>query len=270
MAKKRGFFAQLEYQRQVDAKNRQQAATAAVKAHAAAVKQADKAHAQASKAASADQKRAEKETQRLYLESRLAEVASMNAQLDQQAEELNSILDSTLEVDDFFDLEVLRAVAVHPSIDRADLEQPLPQPAPVLAPPAPVYVEPPAPKGLGGVLGGKKKHAEAVAQAKSAYETEYAAWQAEASQVPTRQLQQMQEHQQREQQRAELLAQARSKYQAECEEREGAIAAANADLDELIAGLARNDEAAVQEYGEPRVFRTAAYMNAYAATSGAS
>ncbi len=65
--------------------------------------------------------------------------------------------------------------ASHPPFPRADLEVPTPAVVPVSAPPEPVFVEPEAPKGLGSVFGGKKKHAAAVAQAREAFDAEHRA-----------------------------------------------------------------------------------------------
>ena len=250
------FFAELQYQRQLADKGRQQAARAADRQRAAATRNAEQAHRQAERARSkaerasaAERRQADQEAQRLHDEAMHAEAAARNAQLESDYAEIDSILSATLGVDDFVDLEQLRTIAAHPPFDRTDLEQVIPRPAPLDAPPEPRYVEPgSAPKGLGGVFGGKKHHAERVAQAQADFAVEYQAWQAAASQLPVAQLQQMQEYQLREQQRVELLDQARRVYESECQQREAAAEDANRRLDELIAGLASNAEEAVQEY----------------------
>jgi restriction system protein len=255
MGRRRGFFAELQHQNQVAARQRERAAKAAAREHAAAIRraeqaqrQAERARAQALRAAAADQKRAEQESRRLHIEAMEAEAASMNAQLANDYDEIDSMLAATLTVDDFVDLEQLRAVPEHPPFKRTDLEQPIPPPPPIVSPPEPRYVEPQTPKGLSGMLGGKKRHAEAVAQARAAYASEHQAWQVAMSQVPSRQLQQMQAHQQQEQHRLDQLAKARKAYDLECQERQSVADAANQQLDKLIADLGNNVEAAVQEY----------------------
>ena len=62
----------------------------------------------------------------------------------------------------------------------------------VAAPTEPVFVEPEAPKGLGGVFGGKKKHAAAVEPRAQQFDAEHGSVESEAAAVPGRQLEQMQ------------------------------------------------------------------------------
>lgn len=252
---RRGFFAQLHHQNQLAAKRQLQAERAAGRANAAAQRQAEQARkqyeratAQVARASAAEQKAAEREATRLHEEARLAEVASLNAQLAETYDQIDSILSATLEVDDFVDLEQLRVMAEHPPFARTDLEVPTPPPTPISPPPEPVLTEPEAPKGLGGVFGGKKKHAGAVAAVQAAFAVAHQAWQAEAAAVPARQLRQMQDRDATEQKRLVRLEQVRGEYRRECEEREATAAAANQMLDELINGLQAGVDSAIQEY----------------------
>jgi len=255
MARRRGFFAELQYQNQLAARQQAQAERAQARAHAAAVREAEQAQrraeraaAAATRASAAEQKAAEREAKRLHEESRLAEVDALNTQLAETADELESILSATLTVDDFVDLEDLRASASHPRFPRADLEAPTPAVAPVSAPPEPVFVEAEAPKGLGSMFGGKKKHAAAVAQAREAFDAQHREWKAEAAAVPARQLEQMQKRDALEQQRVRDLQAARDAYERECQARDEEAAQANEKLDALISGLAAGEHGAVQEY----------------------
>jgi restriction system protein len=255
VARRRGFFAELQYQNQLAAKQQAQAQRAHARAHAAAVReaertqrQAERAYAAAARASAAEQKAAQQEAKRLHEEARVAEVDSLNTQLAEISDQLESILAATLTVDDFVDLEDLRVAASHPPFPRTDLEVPTPAVTPLSAPPEPVFVEPEAPTGLGGVFGGKKRHAAAVAEARAAFDAEHLAWQAEAAAIPGRQLAQMQERDALEEQRARDLLAARESYAGECEERDAEAARANEPLDVLIAGLASGDHNAVQEY----------------------
>jgi restriction system protein len=162
----------MQYQNQLAEKRRLQAQRAAARANEAAIREAEQAQKRAERAAAqyarateAQKKEAEREAKRWHQEMRLAEVASRNARLEQVRDELDSLLAATLDVDDFVDLEELRVAAEHPPFGRSDLEAPTPLPELVSAPDEPVFVEPEAPKGLGGLFG-KKKHAEAVAAAR--------------------------------------------------------------------------------------------------------
>jgi restriction system protein len=255
MARRRGFFAELQYQNQVAEKRRLQAARAAAVANALAErkaeqarKQSERAAVQSARASAAEQKAAEREAKRLHEEARSAEAAARNARLAESYDAIDSILSATLEVDDFVELAQLRALAVHPPFAQTELEVPTPPPVPVSAPPEPSFVEPASPSGLGSLFGGKKKHAEAVSAAQAAFAQEHEAWRDEAAAIPARQLTQMQEHDAAERQRLDRLQQARDEYQRQCDERNAAAAEANRSLDELIAGLQSGNDASIQDY----------------------
>jgi restriction system protein len=174
---------------------------------------------------------------------------SRNARLQHQYEDIDSILSSTLNVDDYVDLETLRTVALHPPFERTDLEIACAPPPALVAPPEPVFVQPDgAPKGLGAMFGGKKHYAERMAQAQAAFAQQHDAWQRAVGELPAAQLKQTQAHEARETERLALLAEARRSYAAECAKREADAQATNLELDALIAGLAANEPAAVQEY----------------------
>jgi len=252
---KRGFFAELQHQKQLAAKRDAQALREYARANAAARRQAEQARrrseraaAQFARASAANQKAAEREAKRLHEEARLAEVASLNAELADISDEIELILWATLGVDDFVDLEALRVTPEHPPFAGSDLEIPTPTPAPISAPPEPVFVEQDAPKGLGGMFGGKKKHAEAVAAAREVFADAHQAWQAEAAGIPARQLRLMQHRDAAEHQRLAELEAARAAYDRECEAREAEAARANQSLDELIQGVRSGADAAIQEY----------------------
>ena len=246
----------MNHQAQLAQKRQIQEANAAARAHAAASKRAEQAQRQAMAAAAqlarssaAEQKAAEREAKRLHEESMQAEVELRNAELASQYEQIDGLLAATLDVDDFVDLESLRRVAEHPPFARPDLELPMPKAAPLIAPPEPRYVEPDgAPKGLGGVFGGRKKFAEVVAQAQAEFAREHAAWQQAVAAIPAAQANLDEQYRQSEQARMERLTQARADYDRECGQREAAARDANAALDSLIANLGYDVEEAVQEY----------------------
>lgn len=102
---KRGFFAELNYQAQQAEKRQRQQQAAAGRAHDAAVrasdrarKAAERAQLTAQRANEADRKAAEKEAKRLHVEAREAEVAEMNSALVSTYEEIDRLLETTLEV----------------------------------------------------------------------------------------------------------------------------------------------------------------------------
>ena len=211
---KRGLFAEIMHQSQVSAQQRQRAATASAKAQAAAEREmeraqkaAERARQLAARGSAAEQKAAEKEAQRLHLEAMQAEAQARNAEVATMFDEIDSMLSASLAVDDFVDLEELRAVASHPAFDRGDLELATPMPAPIVGPAERVWVEPDGPKGLFG----KKKHAEEVAEkrARSGFSTR--AWQSEMAQIPGRQTEAMRGHQALEEHRLANLERERAR-----------------------------------------------------------
>ncbi len=253
---KRGFFAEMQYQNQVAQRRKAQALRQANRQYASAAreaeqaqKRAERAHNQALRASAAEQKEADRESKRLHEESMTAQAASLTAQVLQTYDEIDSMLSATLEVDDFVDLEELRSVVEHPAFDRTDLERETAQPTPLVAPPEPVFIEPESTeKGLGNLFGGKKRHAEMVAQAQAAFAEQRQAWQAAVDALPASQLKQMQDYQAAEQQRVAALTDARVVYEASCRQREKDAEESNRQLDQLIAGLGGGAEDAVQEY----------------------
>ena len=112
MARKRGFFAELQYQSQQAEKRRRQQAAIAYRAHLAAQKEAERSRMAAERARTAagvavDRELAQlkKEEARLNVESQIAEVEARNAKLAQMFEEIDGILAAALGVDDYVNLE---------------------------------------------------------------------------------------------------------------------------------------------------------------------
>jgi restriction system protein len=190
---------------------------------------------------------AEMERQRLNREAQEAEVERLNGELALQLADIDNILAATLEVDDYVELEDLRKVAEHPPFESAH-STPIPAPAPIPVPAEPVYVEPEAPRGMGAVFGGKKKHAEAVAAAQAEFAQVHAQWQQAAAAVPMQQLAQLSEHKQTEDARLANLAADRARYDEQCAQQQREAEEDNASLDELIADLERGTPEAIEEY----------------------
>lgn len=255
MAKKRGFFAEMAHQSQVAEKQRQQAQRAAEREQVAAARRAEqsrnaaaRAHAQAERAGVAAKKAADQEAKRLHAESMHAQVEEANAGLRRTYEDIDTLLSWTLGFDDWVDLESLRVHPDHPPFPHPELEQPTPAPPLPQPPPEPQYVEPEKEsKGLSGMIGGKKRHAEQVEAAQADYQSAYQRWQTAVGQVPEIRERQLAEHAQGEQRRLTARAEARAEYEEDCRQRESTAAASNSQLDQLIQGLELNVESAVQE-----------------------
>src|SRR4051812_31239485 len=161
MARRRGFFAELQYQAQQAERRQLQAQRAQARAHAAAVREVERARRESERAATAaarasvaERKAAEREAKRLHEEARRAEVDELNTQLAEIEDQLDSILVATLDVDDYVDLERLRVTATHPPFPRPDLETPTPAAVPGAGPPAAGLVGADAATRPGGVVVG--------------------------------------------------------------------------------------------------------------------
>ena len=252
---KRGFFAELNYQAQQAEKQRRQQTAGVVRAHNAAVRESDRAEkasqrAQlaAQRANAADKKAAEKEAKRLHAEAQEAEVEAMNAQLASTYDDIDRLLEATLEVDDFVDLETLKSTAQHLEFAPGKLGEPIPSPLPPTLAGAPAYAEPPAPKGLAGAFGGKKKHAAAIEVAQAEHAKATKAYESDVTERKADHERALEKHAQAEQDRLAKLAKAQEKYQAECRQREADAQARNEELTKFISDLAFDVPTAIEEY----------------------
>lgn len=251
MARRRGFFAELQHQAALAERERQRQQAVALRESAKQVREAERRKAAAQRArqaaARADVKAraaAEREAKRLHVEAQEADVEARNSQLDSLLADIDSVLTWTLSFDDHVDLEELRQVAEHPDFTSAH-EKPIPAPAPISAPPEPAFVEPEPSTAL---FGRRKKDAAAHAQARAGFEAEHEKWAAQAAEVPRKQLSAMQAHQAKETERLGKLAADRATYDAQCQERQAAVDARNMQLDQLIARHAAGDQGGVEEY----------------------
>lgn len=252
---KRGFFAEMNYQAQQAEKRRRQQEGQAVRAHNAAIREyerahkaAERAHAAAGRASDAQRKAAEKEAARLHGEARAAEVEAMNKDLASSCADIDRLLAWTLEFDDFVDLESLKVTAGHPPFEPGAVGSPVPAVPDLVYPPQPAYVDPPAPKGLTGAFGGKKKHAEATEQAKAAHDQAMREWHDAATRQHASHLQKLEDREKAEADRVVKLAAAEAAYKTECGKRESEAAQQNAELTTFINDLAFDVEYAIADY----------------------
>jgi restriction system protein len=252
---KRGFFAELNHQAQQAEKQRRQQQAAAVRAHNAAVREAERAqraaeraHVAAGRAAEAQRKAAEKEAARLHVEARTAQVEAMNKDLAASYDDIDTLLAWTLDFDDFVDLETLKVTAQHPPFDPGELGKPVPPLPELVYPPQPTYVEPPAPKGLSAAFGGKKRHAEAVEQAKATHEQAQREWHEAATRQHAAYVDESAGRDKAETERLIALTEAEQAYGAECAQRELEAATNNEQLTTFINDLAFDVEYAIEDY----------------------
>ena len=254
MARRRGFFAELQRQAEIAAREQARRERQAEQANQTAIRAAERdrkaqerAVAQMSRADAVEQKRLAKEAQEAHLVSMAAEVERLNAELALRYEAIDSLLPAALGRDPYVDLTGMRAEVVHPPFDRDDLEAPVPEPTPLVDPPPPKYAPPPAPTGLKAVLG-KKAHEKAVAEAAAAHEQAMAAWQAVLPQWEAARQEAAVKRAEAEAARVATLAQERGRYAAECASREAEVAQRNDALETLASDLGYGSVEAVEEY----------------------
>lgn len=270
---KRGFFAELNYQAQQAEKRRRQQQAAAERAHLAAVREheravraAERASAAAARASAAERKEAEKRAKLAHIEAREAEAAEMNASLHSTYDEIDTLLEATLAIDDYVDLESLKVTPQHPKFDPGQLGRPLPPVPPLRRPEAPVYLEPAAPTGLSSAFRGKRKHAERVAAAQADHAQRVEDWRQAVSRAHTDHQNAVARRDQQEATRLARLAQAQERYQQECQERERQAKARNEELTNFINELAFDVPSAIEEY-IGIVLSNSAYPAAFPVTS---
>lgn len=249
---RRGVLAEIQHQIRASQRAAVQAQRAAERQHQAAIRKAEqareaaeRAEAQAQRASEAERKRLEREAKAAHIEAKQAEVDELNSALASTYDEIDGLLAATLDVDDYVDLDELRRTVEHPPFDRTDLEASIPPPATIPDPPEPQFQPPEQPKGL---LGRKKKLAQAEAEAREAHEAALSDWRAEVAGLPARRQQLANEHQMAESQRIVALEAERARYERECAEREAEVARHNAEIDTLIANLGYGTVDAVEEY----------------------
>jgi len=250
----RGFFAALQHQSRVAAQQRERAERELYRKVAASVQQSERARkaseraqAQLSKAATSERKRFEKEALEAHVTAQEAQVAERNESLKQIYEEIDTLLATTLQVDDYVDLNSLRIDVVHPPFGRADLELPIPKAGKLANPIEPVLALPDPPSGLFSFFG-KKKYEDAVEVARRVHVQAVAHWRAACDDVLARRQKAEEERARDEQGRIAMLTVERERYEMECAARVVEASERNRKLDELIANLGYGTADAIQEY----------------------
>src|SRR4051812_21353070 len=196
----------------------QRAQTAATRQRELIRRNADLAIATAQQAAS-DASR-QREQRRLYVEARSADAAAANADVRARLSDLDTLLLSTLDVDDHIDLDRFKKPVTVPAFDPGPLGRGLPEPSWDSYAPA-------NPTGLGKILGGERHHLQQVAAARQAFE----AAQARGADAEPRRRRQLAT-------REQAYEESRRRYEAK-------IVAYNAEVDRFAAAVAGQDPSSV-------------------------
>jgi restriction system protein len=192
------------------------------RAHARAVAAAARAAEQARRAMERAQAWEAKERKRQYLESRQAQVDAMNAELAGQVETLETLLEQTLDVDDYLDFDDLKEYPVIPPLNDAELRKPEDDPLLILPPP---------PSGAAKfVPGAKAKHEQAIAAARADYQ------------------QKLNERDVRENGRRSALARLEAEHESEVARIQEQAAKQHEHVDEFRTQFTAGDPSAIVEY----------------------
>ena len=252
MARRRGFFAEMQHQVKVAEREAELARNRAARERQAALRRAEQAHKAEQRAMAAfrqatvaQQKQLEREAKAAHVEAMQSEAERLNTDLAAKYADIDGLLAATLEVDDFVDLETLRRVVEHPPFPRRDLEVVEAAPPRLIAPERPTIgaVDP-----VKGLFGRKKKAEQAQAQAEAELQQALSLWARHVEDLPKVQSVADKEHARRESARVIALERAREIYSEECQERQDEVDSHNAELNELITGLGYGTPDAVRDY----------------------
>jgi restriction system protein len=163
VAKRQGFWAELQRERANRQRVEQQARRAAERAEARAARE----HEQARRAAIRHAAASERERKRLYIEDRKAEAAAMVADLQIRLIELDSVLTSGIHQGPSLSFASLKRAVEIPAFDPGGLDRPIAEPQWSQFAPRP-------PGAVGRMFGGGARYVREEAIAREAYELECA------------------------------------------------------------------------------------------------
>ncbi|MDO6591831.1 hypothetical protein DS901_06505 [Loktanella sp. D2R18] len=179
----------------------------------------------------------EKAVKAAHIVSQLAEVEILNAKIDDVFGELDGLLEATLDVDDFIDLEALRKPSSC-AFDKPELLISIKPPIKPRMPTEPEYREPPRPKGL---FGKKKKHEQAKLEALETHSRKKEDWVLSTARLQSEYDSSLAQHALAEEKRIEELALEKERFQQRLNQH-------NRNVDQFINDLAYGDAEAVQDY----------------------
>lgn len=185
-----------------------------------------------------DRKDYEKAVRAAHAAAQEAEVDRLNSEIDAVFEDLEGLLDATINVDDHISLENLRKPIDTTPFDIPDLEISLIPPTLPKYPPEPTYLEPAKPKGF---FGKKRKLEEARTIARQNYEVKKSEWARQNSALNDKYAIELATYEQAEAERIETLAAEKCRFRRELDDH-------NRSIDKFIANLSYGDAEAVNEY----------------------
>lgn len=168
MARRRGFFAELQHQQKQEAKalarrekEEERARKSALASLERARKEEERAQKQLERATASEFKRLEKEAKLAHIERMEATAEAKNSELNVIYLDLDEILAATLTVDDYVDLIVLKDRTLNTPFSEPTLEIPTPRPEPIEDPVKPELLLPEKPTGFGRIFSSAKYKKEA-------------------------------------------------------------------------------------------------------------
>ncbi|MDF1659661.1 MAG: hypothetical protein P1U58_18750 [Verrucomicrobiales bacterium] len=253
MARRRGFLAELQHQAKQAQLEQARAQREAEREYLAAVKHSEQLRkedarlkAQLERAQEAERKQLEKEAKAAHLEAKLAEVDELNLKLAEDYDQIDSLLEATLHVDDYVDLNELKKAANHPPF-MSKYAAPIPPPLEIPDPPEPHFNPPAPPKGIRALLG-KEKHEGAVTLARYKHGSAVEKWKQKIVENAAIFEGRVQAHAVQEGERLAALDAARVNYENECAAREADVALHNEEVDQLINNLEYGVVDSIHEY----------------------
>ena len=248
MARRRGFFAEIQHQQRLaDARaiaaSRAQTQASAQMQRARAAQ--ERATARLARASDAERKQIEREVREAYVASRLAEADELNENLAAEYAEIDGLLAATLSLDDYVDLEALKKTVVHAPFARMELKVPHPAPTPIPVPEQPRLQAPEVPTGM---FGKKKKLGEAQERAQAEYQSALQQWDQYRAGIPAREAELARKHAALERTRLDMLEAEQERYDSAMVRQKREVAEHNAAIDTLVVGLGYGATDAVQEY----------------------
>lgn len=255
MARRRGFFAELQHQQQLAAKRQAQQQRLAVRQYnqaALARQRAASAHRRAADAArrssSAEQARLNKHMAAAYVAECEAEATEKTAEAVAQQQEIEELLAATLQIDDWVDLTRLRQVFEPLPINAGTLTAETPVPSYMPIPPQPHFYAPEQPTGLSARLGGQRKYEAQLVAAHAQYASNMTYWHGRLNDVFTHNGATRQIWLRTEFDRLTRLEQAQKDHETANQCRREEIQRANSELDQLITDLRSGNGRALEQY----------------------
>lgn len=245
---RRGVLGSILHEMKVAEQKRERAARKAVREHEAAVRNYERARAaeeravkKATRAAQAQRKQLEKEAREAHIFAMQTEVEEKNSALEEIYEDIDGLLEATLDKDDYVDLNSLKLSKDNFPFPQKDLE--VPNKEPVLESPLdrPEYVEPNEPNRFLGIFPRKHLHLKQIVESKEVHSKQLVEWGKESAEIEKRHADLMVEYKSLENERETQLEKAIQEY-------ENKITDHNEKVDKLSTDLGYGVAEAIEEY----------------------